>query len=32
MIQLSVLLRIFASSVGDIRCPALLARDKDWNK
>ena len=32
MIQLSVLFLIFASGVGDIRCPALLARDKDWNK
>jgi hypothetical protein len=32
MIQLSIFLRIFANGVGDIRCPALLARDKDWNK
>ena len=32
MIQLSIFLLIFASGVGAIRCPALLARDKDWNK
>ena len=32
MIQLSILFLIFASGVGDIYWPALLARDKDWNK